>query len=162
MIRNFEQPLEFRIGALLTEKHLTLCAAESCTGGLILHRLTNVPGSSTYVRGGFVTYSNEAKIKFAHVSPQTLESYGAVSEQTATEMARGARQEFGTDIALSVTGIAGPGGGTVDKPVGLTFIALNTPAYERVVRHVWSGEREANKAASAQAALQLLLDWLAG
>jgi nicotinamide-nucleotide amidase len=157
-----DQILEARIGALLNKQHLTICAAESCTGGLILHRLTNVSGSSAYVMGGFVTYSNQAKIRFAHVAPQTLATYGAVSEQTAIEMARGTRQAFGADLAMSVTGIAGPGGGTPDKPVGLTYIALSAAQGEQVVRHVWPGDREANKAASAEAALQMLLEYLGG
>ena len=155
-----EQSLEKRIGQILTERKLTVSAAESCTGGLILHRLTNVPGSSVYVMGGFVTYSNEAKMKFAHVSEQTLIDYGAVSEQTAIEMARGTRAAFGTDVAVSVTGIAGPGGGTESKPVGLTYIGLSTADGEKVVGYVWSGNREENKAQSAEAALQMVYEYL--
>jgi PncC family amidohydrolase len=153
-------PLEELIGQLLTERNLTVSAAESCTGGLILHRLTNVSGSSAYVMGGFVTYSNDAKMKFAHVNEQTLVDFGAVSEQTAGEMARGTRAAFDTDVAVSVTGIAGPGGGTETKPVGLTYIGLCTADAEHVIRRVWSGNREANKAQSAEAALQLLYDYL--
>ena len=153
-------PLEVSVGQLLTERGMTISAAESCTGGLILHRLTNVPGSSSYVMGGFVTYSNEAKMKFAHVSEQTLTDYGAVSEQTAIEMARGTRAEFGTTIAVSVTGIAGPGGGTETKPVGLTYIGLSAPNAEWVRHHIWTGNRETNKAQSAEAALQLVYDYL--
>ncbi len=168
-----EAKLEAKIGKMLTEHKLTISAAESCTGGLILHRLTNVPGSSVYVMGGFVTYSNEAKIKFAHVNEQTLIEHGAVSEQTAAEMARGARAAFGTDLALSVTGIAGPGGGTAAKPVGLTYIGLSaegtigqgateqgTKEYSQVKRYIWKGDRETVKAQSAQAALEMLLDYL--
>jgi nicotinamide-nucleotide amidase len=136
---------------------------------LILHRLTNVPGSSVYVMGGLVTYSNEAKMKFAQVSEQTLKEHGAVSEHTAAEMARGVRLAFGTDLALSVTGIAGPGGGTAAKPVGLTFIGLNAAEgtegqgqreHSQVKRFVWKGDRESIKAQSAQAALEMLLDYL--
>ena len=156
-----EALLEVRIGQLLSKHGWTISAAESCTGGLILHRLTNVPGSSAYVMGGFVTYSNEAKMKFAHVSEQTLLDFGAVSEQTALEMARGTREAFGTTVAVSVTGIAGPGGGTATKPVGLTYIGLSADNVERVVSYVWSDDREANKADSAEAALQLVYDYLA-
>ena len=155
-----DQPLENRIHRLMTERNLTLSTCESCTGGLILHRLTNIPGSSSYVMGGFVTYSNAAKAKFAHVRKKTLNQFGAVSKETALEMARGTRLSFGTDVCVSVTGIAGPGGGTLDKPVGLTYIGLCTPEFERVERYVWAGEREANKASSAQAALPLLYEYL--
>jgi nicotinamide-nucleotide amidase len=155
-----EQSLEARVGRLLTDHGLTVVTAESCTGGLILHRLTNVPGSSGYVLGGFVTYSNESKVKFAGVKQETLDQHGAVSEQTASEMAHGARGAFDSDVALSVTGIAGPGGGTDTKPVGLTYIGLSAPGSDRVVRFVWTGDRESNKSASADAALQLLYDYL--
>ncbi|HLY25213.1 MAG TPA: CinA family protein [Aggregatilineales bacterium] len=155
-----QPPLEVRIGQVMRDRGLSVCAAESCTGGLILHRLTNVPGSSAYVMGGFVTYSNEAKVKFARVSKKTLMRHGAVSEETALEMAMGVRAAFGTDLALSVTGIAGPGGGTDHKPVGLTYIALGSPSGERVVRYVWTGDRESNKQQSAEAALKLLYDYL--
>ena len=153
-------PLEARIGQLLSERGLTVSAAESCTGGLILHCLTNIAGSSNYVMGGFVTYSNDAKMKFAQVSEKTLNEFGAVSEQTALEMARGTREAFGTSIAISVTGIAGPGGGTPTKPVGLTYVGLSAGDMERVAYYVWLGDREANKAHSAEAALQLLFDYL--
>jgi len=155
-----DQPLEARISTLMKARRLTFTAAESCTGGLILHRMTNIDGSSAYVMGGFVTYSNEAKMKFVAVKPETLQQYGAVSEQTALEMARGARSAMGTDVAVSVTGLAGPGGGTDTKPVGLTYIGLVAPGVERVQRFVWKGDREQNKAASAEAALQLLYDYL--
>jgi nicotinamide-nucleotide amidase len=154
------QTLEIQINQLMGERKLTLSTCESCTGGLIVHRLTNISGSSGYVIGGFVTYSNEAKMKFAHVRKETLDSVGAVSQETALEMAHGTRIQFGTDICLSVTGIAGPGGGTETKPVGLTYIALCAADFERVERYVWTGNREANKASSAQAALQLLYDYL--
>lgn len=157
-----EKHLEELVGELLQEKHMTVVAAESCTGGLILHRLTNVPGSSAYVLGGIVTYSNEAKVKFVNVQEDTLIRYGAVSEQTALEMARGVRTAFGADIALSVTGIAGPGGSTDQKPVGLTYIALSAikPPAEYVFKHIWNHDREGNKAASAEAALTMLHDYL--
>ena len=155
-----DQPLANRIQRLMTERRLTLSSCESCTGGLILHLLTNIPGSSDYIMGGFVTYSNAAKAKFAHVRKKTLNQFGAVSKETALEMARGTRLSFGTDLCVSVTGIAGPGGGSPEKPVGLTYVGLCAPDEERVERYVWGGDRETNKASSAQAALQLLYDYL--
>lgn len=154
---------ESQLGAILREKGLTICTAESCTAGLIAHRLTNVPGSSAYVLGGIIAYCNTVKEALLGVSSQTLLDYGAVSEQTAAEMAVGAQRVFGTDYALSVTGIAGPGGATESKPVGLTFIGLaGRDGVLRVEKHLWQGNREANKDASAEAALRLALSHLAG
>lgn len=152
--------VEREIGALLTEKGLTLATAESCTGGLAGHRITNVSGSSAYYLGGFVTYSNDAKETLLAVSHNTLLSHGAVSEETALEMARGARLRLGADMAVSITGIAGPTGGTPEKPLGLTYIALSTPEVEFCQRHVWQGDRLANKEQSVQAALQMILAYL--
>jgi PncC family amidohydrolase len=152
--------VEETIGNLLLEQGLTLATAESCTGGLVAHRLTNISGSSAYFLGGFVTYSNEAKEKFVGVRHETLLAHGAVSEETAREMAQGARRQMGTDLAVSVTGIAGPLGGTADKPVGLVYLALAAPDDEICQRHVWAGDRLANKEQSAEAALQLVLAYL--
>jgi PncC family amidohydrolase len=153
--------LEEQVGAALLEKGWTISTAESCTGGLVLHRLTNIPGSSAYVEGGVVAYSNQVKQALLNVKQGTLIAHGAVSEQTAQEMALGARALLKTDIAVSITGIAGPGGGTDGKPVGLTYIALAGPDdLLRVQRHIWDGDREAVKAVSAEAALQLALDVL--
>jgi len=150
--------LEALVGEKLRAKGWTVGTAESCTGGLIMHRLTNIPGSSDYVLGGIVAYSNAIKQALLHVRLETLTAYGAVSEQTAAEMAVGARAALGVDVAVSVTGIAGPGGGTPEKPVGLTYIGLSLPQGAPIVeRHVWSGDREAVKASSADAALQLIL-----
>jgi len=154
------ESLESRVGQLLTARKQTLVTAESCTGGLILHRLTNIAGSSAYVLGGFVTYSNESKVKFASVRAETLQTYGAVSEPTAREMAHGVRAAFGADFALSVTGIAGPGGATGDKPVGLVYIGFVGAHVERVNEYRWQSDREGNKALSADAALQMLYDYL--
>jgi PncC family amidohydrolase len=111
--------VEEEIGRLLVRLGLTLVTAESCTGGLVAHRITNVSGSSTYYLGGFVTYANEMKQQFLDVQLPTLREHGAVSEETAREMARGARRRVGADVAVSVTGIAGPTGDTPGKPVGL-------------------------------------------
>lgn len=156
-----DERLEKRVGDALRAKGWTICAAESCTGGLVMHRLTNIAGSSEYVLGGVVSYANSAKQHILHVRQGTLIAYGAVSEQVATEMATGARELFGANIAVSITGIAGPGGGSADKPVGLTYIGLAGPDNLMIVqRHVWDGDREAIKEASATAALQLVLDSL--
>jgi nicotinamide-nucleotide amidase len=153
--------LEAQVGRALRERGWTIGTAESCTGGLILHRLTNIAGSSAYVVGGIVAYSNTIKQNLLHVKQGTLLAYGAVSEQTAQEMALGARQVLKTDLAVSVTGIAGPGGGTAEKPVGLTYIGLAGPDELLLVqRHLWDGDREAVKNASADAALRLVLDTL--
>lgn len=150
--------LSRRVGAALIERGGTVCAAESCTGGLILSALTDCAGSSAYVAGGVVSYSNEAKTRLLGVREETLMAHGAVSEATAAEMARGALALFGADYALSVTGIAGPGGGSLEKPVGLTYIGLAGPdGLLRVARHVWDRDRIGNKAASVEAALEMLL-----
>lgn len=114
--------------AALAEKQMSIVTAESCTGGLIAGALTSIAGSSEVVHGGFVTYANAAKHEMIGVPMQTLAEHGAVSARTAIAMAEGAREETETDIALSVTGIAGPGGGTAEKPVGLVFIGCSTAA----------------------------------
>ena len=118
------EPLEVQVGKLLTARNLTLALAESCTGGLISHRLTEVPGSSTYFLGGIVAYAYDVKERQLGVKHNTLYDHGAVSAETALEMARGARRALGTDIGLGVTGIAGPGGGMPGKPVGLVHLAV--------------------------------------
>ena len=157
--------LEEVVGRLLTEQKLTLALGESCTGGLVSHRLTNVPGSSSYVLGGIVAYSNQAKERLLGVRRETLEEHGAVSEEAAIEMARGARAALGADIGLSVTGIAGPGGGAPDKPVGLVYVALSAGGAARseaarVEQFLWDGNRKENKALSAEAALSILKEYL--
>ena len=150
--------LSQRVGEALLAQGLTITTAESCTGGLILSTLTDISGSSAYVMGGIVTYSNEAKMKHVNVQEETLTQHGAVSEPVAREMAIGVRDVFDTDYALSVTGIAGPGGGTETKPVGLTYIGLaGRDGIVAVQRHVWDGDRIENKQASVHAALTLLL-----
>lgn len=154
--------LEVEIGKLLKEHKLRLGLAESCTGGLLGHRMTNVAGSSEYFAGGVVTYSYEAKVAVLGVSWDTLNTFGAVSQETVLDMANGAKKIFGVDIAVSVSGIAGPGGGTPDKPVGTTWVGLVTPEGEWARKFVFNGDREQNKAASAEAALQMLLDYLQG
>jgi len=152
--------IEERAGALLADRGLTLATAESCTGGLLGHRITNVSGSSAYYLGGVVAYSDQVKEEFLGVRRQTLLVHGAVSEETAREMAWGARQRMRADVAMSITGIAGPTGGTPEKPVGLVYVALAAPDIEICRRHLWQGDRLANKQQSTEAALQLLLDYL--
>ena len=187
-----ELPLEKAIGELLKARRLTLAVAESCTGGLIGHRLTNVPGSSAYFPGGIIAYSNEIKEKLLGVSHTTLTNFGAVSEETAREMARGACRVLGTDIGVAVTGIAGPGGALPGhgyytkprvalpgvgrlpgigkqtliwvpaKPVGLTWIACAAKNFERAERCVWNGDRITNKEKSAETALRMVKEYLEG
>lgn len=148
--------MEAVVGQLLGQRGLSLAVAESCTGGLIGHRLTNVPGSSAYVKGGVIAYSNDVKEKQLGVRAETLRQHGAVSEETAIEMAEGVRQLTGSDIGLAVTGIAGPDGGTADKPVGTVCFALSAAdaAYKR--RYQLWGNREWVKVLSSQVAL----DWV--
>jgi PncC family amidohydrolase len=155
-----EEALEILIGRALKDRKGTLAVAESCTGGLLGHRITEVPGSSEYFLGGVIAYSDRAKQELLSVQRSTLEQWGAVSEEVAKEMASGARRAFQADFALAVTGIAGPTGGGSDKPVGLTWIALSTPTVSRAERHHWLGDRHTNKIHSAEAALHLLLDTL--
>lgn len=155
-----DQTLEARVGSALKARGWTLALGESCTGGLIAHRITEVPGSSEYFLGGVVAYSNPIKESLLQVQHETLEAVGAVSEETAQEMARGAREVMGAAVGVSVTGIAGPGGAAKGKPVGLTFISVSTPDGEWVERHVFEGDRHANKQASAESALKLLLQVL--
>ena len=158
--------IEQSIGQLLMEKKLKLALAESCTGGLISHLITNIPGSSDYFLGSLVSYSYEAKQKWLGVKKGTLVKYGAVSRETVIEMARGARSSFGIFfpqeqvIGLSVSGIAGPGGGTADKPVGAVWIGLSAPGKEDAWYFIWYGNREENKQQSAQKALEILGEYL--
>ena len=151
------EPLELLVGKALKSRGRTLALAESCTGGLVGHRITEVPGSSEYLLGGIVAYAYEAKERQLGVHHQTLYEHGAVSRETAIEMARGARHAFGADIGLAVTGIAGPGGGMPDKPVGTTWIAVSSREGEWAEKHTWNGDRSSNKGRSAEAAMNLLL-----
>ena len=157
-----DEQLERVVGELLRAHGLTLSIAENCTGGLVGHRLTNVPGSSDYFLGGVIAYSNDVTERILDVRYDTLAHYGAVSEQTALEMAIGVRQLFRTDVGLSVTGIAGPTGGTRDKPVGLVYIGLSVQHQEECYRFLYGSDREENKAASAEAALEILETYLRG
>ena len=153
-------PLELTLGELLRKLGLTLATAESCTGGLVGHLLTNVPGSSDYYLGGMITYSNQAKAGLLGVRQETLEQHGAVSRETVLEMARGVRLAFDAHIGVSISGIAGPTGGTPEKPVGLVWIGLSVTGFDTAWRHQFSGERLSVKEQSAQAALQHVIDYL--
>lgn len=153
---------ELRIAELIQRSHFKIVTAESCTGGLIADRITNIPGSSSYFIGGVVAYAYEAKVALLGVSWDTLTTKGAVSQETVLEMARGVRKVLGGEISVSVSGIAGPDGGTPEKPVGTTWIGLVTPAGEWTRHFVWDGDRVKNKALSADAALQFVIDYLEG
>lgn len=159
-------PLEARIGDLLRRQGLKLMVSESCTGGLIGHRITNIPGSSDYYLGSIIAYAYEAKERLLGVKHATLMDHGAVSEETALEMALGVRLALAADfplektIGISVTGIAGPGGGMPNKPVGLVWIGISTPEGDRAHRFVWDGDRLQNKESTAQKALELLMEYL--
>ena len=155
-----ETPLEVLIGEIMTRRGLTLAAAESCTGGLVSHRLTNVPGSSVYFLGGVVAYANQTKLELLGVQTSTLDSHGAVSEETVLEMASGVRRALHADIGIATSGIAGPGGATPSKPVGLVWIALSAADASTARSAIYPGDRLAVKEQSAQAAFQLVLDYL--
>jgi PncC family amidohydrolase len=159
---NVPDSLEIQVGQLLRERGLKLVLAESCTGGLLGSRITDVPGSSEYFLAGIVAYAYEAKVELLDVSWDTLNTKGAVSRETVLEMAKGIRNAMKADIAVSVSGIAGPGGGTPEKPVGTTWIGLIAEDGERAVMFRFTGNREQNKVAAADAALELLLDYLQG
>jgi PncC family amidohydrolase len=141
---------------LLTKRKKTLALAESCTGGFIANEITNIPGASKIFLGGIVSYSNEVKQKFLGVRAKTLEQHGAVSEAVAREMAAGARKRFGADFVIAVTGIAGPGGGTKNKPTGTVFIALAGASGISVEHKLNDFGREQFKKVTAQQALELL------
>lgn len=153
--------LEQEIGDLLRQKKLTLGVVESASGGLLSHLITNVAGSSDYYKGSITAYSNEIKMKLAGVKAATLDKYGAVSAQTAEEMSQGGRQALGVDICLADTGIAGPGGATDNKPVGLFYIGFAHPGGVSSRKHIFQASREQNKFAAAVAALQWLKEYLA-
>jgi nicotinamide-nucleotide amidase len=150
------ETMEEVVGRSLTVKGFTLAVAESCTGGLIAQRLTNVPGSSKYFVEGVVTYSNEAKTRLLGVDKQLIKEFGAVSQQVARDMARGVRHKAKTDFGLAVTGIAGPDGGTEEKPVGLVYIALADDAHTEHKRFMIPGDRELIRWRASQAALDML------
>jgi len=151
-----------RVGGALRAGGRRLATVESCTGGLVAHLITEIPGSSDYFVGALVTYSNELKEALADVPADVLEAHGAVSAQVARAMAEGARRRLAVDVAVAVTGVAGPDGGSAAKPVGLTYVAVADPDGIDVRRHLWDGDRTANKRHSAAAALELVLERTTG
>mgnify|MGYP001059552800 FL=1 len=155
-----DETLEEVVGRLLGKAGLTVALAESCTGGMMASRLTDVPGSSEYFLGGAVTYANAAKIDLAGVSPETLGRFGAVSEEVAREMAAGIRRRFGASVGLGVTGIAGPGGGSAEKPVGTVHLALDALDGRRHERLVLPGDRAMVRRWTTSAALAMIRGWL--
>ena len=149
------------LGSVLKAKGKTIATAESCTGGKIGDMITSVPGSSAYFLGGVVSYGNDAKVSLLGVDTGALKADGAVSEMVARQMADGARERFGADVGISTTGIAGPGGGSAEKPVGLVFVAVSTSDMSMCRRYVFTGARDDIKTRSANAALALALEVLA-
>jgi len=152
---------EIQLGNLLRKRGLTIAVAESFTGGLIGHVITNAPGSSVYFQGGVIAYANEVKMDILGVSEQTLIKYGAVSRETVLEMARGVRAALNTDIGISSSGIAGPDGGSAEKPVGMAWIGLSVLQSEAAEQFVYSGDRLQIKEQATQAAIQRVIDFLA-
>ena len=148
------------LAELLTAKSQTLSVAESLTGGLISHTLTNIPGSSAWFQGGIIVYSNHSKVEMLGVSRENLEKFGAVSPQVAKEMADGVKAKFHTDFALSATGIAGPGGGSEEKPVGLVYLAVSCPQTTEVRKFLFSGNRLEIKQQTCQTAVNLALEFM--
>ena len=155
-----DQALEVVVGSLAKQHNVCLAAAESCTGGLLSHLITNVPGSSDYFLGSVITYANQAKIQILGVKSETLEKFGAVSRETVLEMAHAVRQVFFADIGVSVSGIAGPGGGVPGKPVGTVWIGLSVAGLDRAWRYQFSGDRQEVKQQAAEMALKLLVECL--
>ena len=157
-----EELLEIQIGKHLRSSGQKLATAESCTGGLVGDRITNIPGSSDYYLGGVVAYAYEAKVALLGVSWDTLHTYGAVSRETVLEMSRGARKALSADISISVSGIAGPGGGLPGKPVGTTWIGLSAGDGDWARVFCFPGDREQNKRLSAEETLKFVLEYLNG
>lgn len=147
------------LSLLLAQQNLRLVTAESCTGGLVAAAMTDRSGSSSVFERGYITYSNEAKIEELGVTPETIQTHGAVSEQTAREMAEGALKHSRADIALSVTGIAGPNGGTAEKPVGLVYIGIaRNNDKTQIVKNLFDGDRMSIRQATVEKALELLIE----
>jgi len=159
---DYDFKLEFRVRGALINKHLTIALAESCTGGLLASMLTDLPGASEYFLASYVTYSNGTKVAALGVPWSSIHNHGAVSEEVARGMATGARKAAGADIGVGITGIAGPGGGSEEKPVGLVYIALDMMGEVSVVREVFPGDRMQVKIAASVRALEILDRALSG
>jgi PncC family amidohydrolase len=156
-----ELSLAEEVGSMLRARGMTVAVAESCTGGRLGDMITSVPGSSDYFLGGVISYSNEAKVSLLGVNAEAIRDDGAVNEAVARQMAEGACRAFGADIGVSTTGIAGPGGGSPSKPVGLVFIALSAGGRTICRRHTFAGTRDDVKSRSSESALALVRDMLA-
>jgi PncC family amidohydrolase len=152
-------PLEEQLGRIFTAKKLTLSTAESCTGGLLASRITDVAGSSDYFLGGVVSYAYSAKETLLGIEHALLAADGAVNETIARQMARSIREKLGTDVAMGITGIAGPTGGMSEKPVGLVWIGLADAQGDRAEQYLWKSDRIGNKQQSVEKALQMLIAW---
>jgi nicotinamide-nucleotide amidase len=152
--------IEEKVARLLLMKDKTIAVAESCTGGLLTHRLTNIPGSSKFLRLGIIVYSNESKISILKVPSSTIKRHGAVSEETATAMARSVRRIHRTDFGVGITGIAGPSGGSAAKPVGLAYIAVAEARKTICLRRLFQGSRTRIKSQAATQGLKLLYQFL--
>lgn len=155
-----DTPAEYAVVRLLREKHMMIATAESCTGGMIGSALVNVPGASYVYSDGFITYSDSAKHRNLGVRQETLDRYSAVSEQTAREMAEGAARRADADVGVSSTGIAGPDGGTPEKPVGLVWLGCTVRGKTTAEKHIFSGDRMAVRKQAAERALRLVLECL--
>lgn len=153
-----DEELVEKVSKILSNKKLKIATAESCTGGLMAHSFTNIGGSSDYFKRGFVTYSNDAKMDLLGVSAKDLKENGAVSKTVAKAMAKGARKNSKVDIGMSTTGIAGPTGGTPDKPVGLVYIAVSNSEKTVVKKFNFKGSRIENKYSACNAAFEMLYD----
>ena len=153
------ESLEIKAGCFLKKKKNTLALAESCTGGLVSHRITNVSGSSVYFLGSVVSYSNAAKVSLLGVPQENIKKHGAVSRQTALAMAKGVRALFNAAVSAAITGIAGPGGGTKEKPVGLAFIAVIFGNRAKTRKIICKGTRESIKTQFADAVLKMILEY---
>jgi PncC family amidohydrolase len=150
--------LAARLGARCVARGISVATAESCTGGLVAHLITEVPGSSAYLRGGIVAYADDVKRAALGVPVEVLAAHGAVSAQVALAMADGARHALGADLGVAITGIAGPDGGSDAKPVGLVYVAVSGLGAPIVRRFLWRGDRTTNKRSSAEAAIEMLLE----
>ncbi|MEO0095591.1 MAG: CinA family protein [candidate division WOR-3 bacterium] len=151
-----------KLKTLLLKKNLSLSVCESCTGGMLASIITTVPGSSNYFKGGIIAYSNEIKNKSVGVKKSTLKKFGAVSKQTASEMAMGIKRIMGTDAGIAITGIAGPGGGTKNKPVGLVYIGVILDKRMKIEKNIFTGNRQQIRKKACEQALELLIQMLKG
>jgi len=159
---SIDETIEAAVGRILTERQLTLAVAESCTGGLVLHRMTNTPGSSAYIKGGVVAYNNTVKVHTLGVAPEVLTRRGAVSKQVAIQMAHGVRCRLNADVGLSTTGVAGPSGGTPDKPVGTVWVGFSLNGRQGACHYRFGTDRVTNKTRAAVASVDVLRRELLG